>query len=422
LGFVLLAAAAAQAQYSVTITGGAVTIDFYTGSGGVVAIPTTISNLPVTSIGEQAFYGMTNVTGVTIPENVTSIGERAFAGAGLTSLTVLASVTNFGDYAFSDCSNLASVTIASAVIGEAAFYGCSGLTNLTMAEGVTNIGENAFALCSSLASVMIRRSVISIGEDAFAQCSSLASVTMASGVTSIGVGAFTDCASLTGITIPSTVTNIGLEAFLDCSSLSAFTVAPENSFYSSTNGVLFDKNQTTLIACPCAISGSYAIPGGVTSIETYAFFGCTGLTNVTIPGSVTNIEDDAFNICPTLTSVFFAGNPPVLGSGVFLSDNDVRVYYLPGTTGWSSSFYGLAAVLWNPLIQASGASFGVQGAQFGFNVTGTTNIPIVVEACTNLASPVWIPLRTLTLTKGLFYFSEPRQANIPTRYYRISSP
>ena len=79
-------------------------------------------------------------------------------------------------------------------------------------------------------------------------------------------------------------------------------------------------------------------------------------------------------------------------------------------------------MLWDPLIQASGASFGVQSNQFGLNITGTSNIPIVVEACTNLASPVWIPLQALTLTNGLCYFSEPWQTNTPGRYYRISPP
>ena len=59
--------------------------------------------------------------------------------------------------------------------------------------------------------------------------------------------------------------------------------------------------------------------------------------------------------------------------------------------------------------------------QFGFNITGTTNIPIVVEASPSLASPVWTPLLTLTLTNGSFYFSEPFQPNISGRFYRISS-
>jgi hypothetical protein len=356
IAVLVLTASAAQAQYSVTITGGAVTIDRYTGTGGVVAIPATISNLPVTTIGSQAFNGISNVTSVTIPTSV------------------------------------------------------------------TNLEEQAFDLCSGLTSVTIPGNVTSIGEDAFAECSSLASVVIAAGVASIGVGVFSGCTSLTGITIPASVTNIGLEAFLGCSSVAAFTVNSQNAFYSSTNGVLFNKNQSSLIAAPCEIAGSFSIPSGVTSVGTYAFFDCVNLTNVTVSASVTNIADSAFYYCPILTSVFFAGDAPLVGASVFLSDNDVTAYYLPGATGWSSLFGGIPAVLWNPLIQANGASFGVVGNQFQFNVTGTTNIPIVLETCTNLASGAWTPLQSLILTTGLAHFSEPAQTNSPGSYFRISSP
>jgi len=80
--------------------------------------------------------------------------------------------------------------------------------------------------------------------------------------------------------------------------------------------------------------------------------------------------------------------------------------------------------LWNPLIQTGDGSFGVQTNQFGFTITNgsTTNIPIVVEACTNPASPVWSPLQTVTLTNGLFCFSDPQWTNSPACFYRLRSP
>ena len=64
-------------------------------------------------------------------------------------------------------------------------------------------------------------------------------------------------------------------------------------------------------------------------------------------------------------------------------------------------------VLWNPQIQASGANFGVRSNQFGFNISGTNDFTVVVEACANLANLVWTPLQTLTLTNGSAYFSDP---------------
>ena len=91
-----------------------------------------------------------------------------------------------------------------------------------------------------------------------------------------------------------------------------------------------------------------------------------------------------------------------------------------GAILWSNTLASVPALLWNPLIQTGDGSFGISNNQFGFNVTGITNIPIVVEACTNLASPVWTPLQTLA--NGLFYFNEPLLTNSPGRFYRISSP
>jgi hypothetical protein len=95
---------------------------------------------------------------------------------------------------------------------------------------------------------------------------------------------------------------------------------------------------------------------------------------------------------------------------------------LPGTTGWSSPFANRQALLWHPVIQTTDTNFGVQSNQFGFNIKGTSYIPIVVEACTNLANAVWTPLQTLMLTNGLFYFSDVPWTNYPGRFNRISSP
>jgi hypothetical protein len=93
---------------------------------------------------------------------------------------------------------------------------------------------------------------------------------------------------------------------------------------------------------------------------------------------------------------------------------------LPGTAAWGSTFEGLLAVLWNPKVMTSGAGFGVHGNQFGFTITGTANIPIEVEGCADSANLVWSRLQTLTLTNGLFYFSEPMQTRGYGRLHRIT--
>jgi hypothetical protein len=103
---------------------------------------------------------------------------------------------------------------------------------------------------------------------------------------------------------------------------------------------------------------------------------------------------------------------------VFACDVKATVYYLPWTTGWSTPFGGIAAVLWNPQAQ----NLGVQANQFGFTITGPSNLVIVVEACTNLVNAVWVPVATNTLTGGSSYFSDPDWTNYPCRFYRLRSP
>jgi hypothetical protein len=165
---------------------------------------------------------------------------------------------------------------------------------------------------------------------------------------------------------------------------------------------------------------------GPTSIGDYVFNDCTNLISVMIGNGVTIIGQEEFYDCPRLSRVYFTGNAPTRFLGPFIASH-ATVCYLPGTTGWSYVFWGWPSgppVLWNPLIQTGDGSFGVQTNQFGFTITNgsTTNIPIVVEACTNLASPVWTPLQTVTLTNGSFYFSDPQWSNYPARFYGLGFP
>lgn len=121
-------------------------------------------------------------------------------------------------------------------------------------------------------------------------------------VESIGYYAFA-WANLTRVVIPSSVTNIEDFAFAGCSNLNLITVDGHNSFYSSINGVLFNKKQTTLIEFPCGVGGNYKIPPGVTKIWDNAFYECDRLTRVIIPRSVTDLGYTPFSFCTALTSI-----------------------------------------------------------------------------------------------------------------------
>ena len=161
--------------------------------------------------------------------------------------------------------------------------------------------------------------VTSIGDSAFEDCTGLTSITISNSVTSIGYKAFYDCTGLTSITIPSSVTSIGDLAFEDCTGLTSINVASDNNYYSSNNGVLFNKKKTALIRYPEGKSQtSYTIPNSVTRIGYGAFRGCTGLTSITIPNSVTSIASWAFDGCTGLTSINVAS-----GNNYYSDNNGV---------------------------------------------------------------------------------------------------
>jgi hypothetical protein len=239
-------------------------------------------------------------------------------------------------------------------------------------------------------------------------------------VTSIDYYAFSDCTGLTSVMIPDSVTNIGDYAFYCCSGLVAITVDPLNPAYSSTNGVLFNKSQTTLIQYPGGKTGTYVIPDSVTSIGSYAFSYCTGLDNVVIPNSVTSITSVSFMYCKGLAGLYFKGNAPSFGMGGSRSLSGV-IYYLPGSSGWDGRFLGKTPILWDPQVQG-GDGFGMKENHFGFTITNVGSPVVVVEACTNLSSSVWTPVSTNTLTGGSSVFSDPNWTNYPARFYRFNMP
>ena len=286
----------------------------------------------VKGIGKSAFSLCPNLTSIVIPNSVTTIGDDAFYHcSGLTSIDIPNSVTCIGDHAFYHCSALRSVTIPSSImsIGIGAFFSCHSLASIEVANDNPNYSSIDGVLfdkqqtmliqcpCGKQGAYTIPNSVTSIEEGAFDECRRLTSVTIPNSVTSIGVGAFINCCSLTSVKIPKSVASIGFGAFSSCHSLTSIEVANDDPNYSSIDGVLFNKQQTVLIQCPCGKQGAYTIPNGVTSIEDSAFSGCRNLTSVTIPNSVTSIEECAFFECRRLTSVTIPNSVASIGMGAF---------------------------------------------------------------------------------------------------------
>ena len=251
----------------------------------------------------------------------------------------------------------------------------SSITAAVVSEGVTSIGRAAFYFCNSMTSVAIPNTVTSIGVGAFRGCNILASVTIPGSVTSIRSLAFEYCNSLTSVTIPAGVTNIEEGAFAGCSALTAINVNATNVAYSSVDGILYDKTQTSLVQCPGAKSGAVVIPSSVTSIGNDAFFGCSGLTSVTIPNSVSSIGAHAFSGCSGLTSVTIPGSVTSIGEVPFggcsaLTAINVDASYgdtngdgvINGSDAYDGAYVSVDGILYNKtqttLIQCPGGKSG----------------------------------------------------------------
>ena len=295
------------------------------------AIPKTVNN-----ISKEAFYKCTALINVTIPDSVTSIGSYAFYGCtALTNIVIPNSITSIESGVFSGCTSLTNVIIPDSVtsIGSSAFSGCTSLTNIVIPDSVTSIGSSAFYGCTSLTSVTIPDSVTSIGSYAFYGCTSLTSVTIPDSVTSIGNSAFYGCTSLINITIGRDVTSTLDDIFDSYNKLERIDVSEENTKYSSIQGILFNKEKSTIIKYPSNKNdiSNYEIPSTVEIIEKYAFQNCTSLTSVTIPDSVTNISGSAFIGCNKLERINVSENNDTYSSvdGILYNKEKTEMLIVP---------------------------------------------------------------------------------------------
>ena len=206
-------------------------------------------------------------------------------------------VTTIGNKAFDDCMYLNSVSIPNSVveIGEDAFNSCTELENITIPDSVVKIGKRAFSSCDGLVSIKLPDNLVSLEDELFSWCSDLESVT-----------------------ISKSVKSIGKEVFRNTSSLESINVAEENEFFSSADGVLYDKDKTKLIKYPRQKSNtSFVVPNTVKTIGEEAFDDTETLKNITFPEGLTTIEDGAFMYCEGLRVVNIPDSVTSIGEGAF---------------------------------------------------------------------------------------------------------
>ena len=307
----------------------------------------------MTSVGDGAFLGCSGLTNVYIPSSVTSIGESAFAKCtSLTSITILSGVESIGDGAFSNCTALESVTINDnsklKSIGYQTFNECSKLTSITFGNNscLESIGQRAFYNCKLLADIDLPDSLISVGENAFSFCNSLIEaengvkyvdtwaimvdkthysgstswdIVLRDGTEGIADSTFGYSYYVKSVQFPSTLRSIGSSAFASCDLIEQ-VIIPDNVVY---------IGDFAFRDCRGATSITISDNSKLQSIGNQAFYGCRKLGEINLPDSLTNISDYAFADCESLTSIVIPDGITRIGDYMFADCIKLESIYIP---------------------------------------------------------------------------------------------
>lgn len=286
--------------------------------------------------------------------------------------------------------------------------GCDQLSGTLTIPGtingldVTSISPMAFG-SSDISSVVIPEGVQDIGFYSFYDCRELENVTLPESLEVLGPYAFFDCWNLKGIIIPVDVADIGPGCFAGCSMLESIGVDGDNDYYASVGGVLFDKEQTILVAYPGGKTGAYTVPSGVTEIYYMAFESVNYLTSITIPGSVQYIDDSAFSKCSSLSGVTIPASVRYIGAGAFESCPKLTAINVNTS---SQYFKGVSGVLFSKdgksLLQYPA---GKSGTSYSISSTVHNIGEMAFSGCKKLTA-ITIPSSIDVISEGAFAYCD----------------
>ena len=310
-----------------------------------IQIPATVNwsegSFSVTAVADKGFENNTNLTTITFPESVQTVGNKAFYGCSKLSAVTFNGQTAIGDEAFRNCTSLINVSLPSGLktIGDRAFQNANSITQIEFKDGIESIGAFAFMDCKALTAVRLPNTTKSIGTSAFENCIKLTYASLGDNLTSLGNSAFRNCSVLTEISIPGTTVTVGEKAFQNCRTL---TLATLNSGTTTIGGFCFDG---------CSELLSMTIPGTVRTIGGGSFNGCTALTSLTFSNSQYSLRIPQFTDSPLKTlrigrdliytysnTLSPFRNRTTLRRVLFTGDNVATIYYylLDGCTGITS--------------------------------------------------------------------------------------
>ena len=336
-------------------------IGYTTAPTGVLNIPATVSHkgkdYTIITIAEGVFSECSGLTELVFPESLRTIGAHAFHYCqNITSITCYNTTPpNVGEDAFANTDETIPVYVpAEALSSYRSNTGWSVFTNLqAIAVNEFTVGGLTYEVTDQTAKTVEvinftnelpntatipatvsyegeNYTVTAIASSAFYQNQTITEITISEGITSIGSSTFGRCFALTTVNIPASLTQMGDWVFDNCSALTAINVAGSNTAYYSVNGILFNKDKTTLICYPAGKPETdYTIPSSVTVIGVNAFAYCDALTQLTIPSSVTSIGEWAFDGCTALAemTVLATVPPTVADADVFRNvDCNIPVY------------------------------------------------------------------------------------------------
>lgn len=383
---------------SSSYTGGVPTKQYYSGSGyQTYYLPESLKTVTVTGgqILYGAFYNCKGITSLSIPDNLTEIG----------------------DYAFYNCTGIANLTLPKALmkIGNYAFAGCSGLKMMIFPLSVESIGSYAFRDCTALQDISIPEKVTSIESYLFSGCTALETIDIPDGVKTIGTYAFQDCSSVTDIKVPDSVAEIGAAAFSGCSSLESMTlpfVGYSSSQTAASSKTLFGyifgtKSYTggTEVKQMYSTSGTtYYIPASLKSVRITggtllygAFYGCSGLTHLALPENLTEVGKYGFYQCSGLKEISLPAGVTSIGSYAFAGCSGLKEFSFPPKVSSIESFTFSGCTLMDQVAIPQGIT--EIGASAFQNCSNLTHI-IVPDSVTTMGADVFSgcsSLKSMTL-------------------------